>query len=309
MNKRKPIIIDCDPGTDDTIAIIMGLVCDKLDVRAITTVSGNQTIEKVSNNALRLVSFLGKDVKVARGSIRPMQREIFLADFVHGESGIGNTVLPETDKKFYEKNAVDTIYEEAMACNGELEIVAIGPLTNIATLLLRYPDVKEKIKRLVIMGGAINGGNDTPSAEFNIYADPEAARIVFEAGLNLVMVGLDATHQAKLYEDEIREIEQYGEKGKIAAEIFDFVKPFYANCGFDGIIMHDPCALSYVIDESIVKTKKYHVDIETQGEITRGKTVVDIYSVSGKQCNAEVAVEVDRDKFAKLVKESIKKYN
>lgn len=305
---KKPIIIDCDPGTDDAIALFMALASDKLDVRAITVVSGNQTIEKTSNNALNIVDFLGKNIKVAKGAIAPMIREVFLADFVHGDSGVGNTVFPKSKRDFYEKNAVDTIYEEVVACDGKLEIVAIGPLTNIANLILKHPDVKEKIHRIVIMGGAIFGGNDTPSAEFNIYVDPEAARIVFEAGIPLVMVGLDATHQARIFESEIREMECYNEKGKYAAEIMDFTKPFYKSCGFNGVILHDPCALAYVIDESILKTESYHVDIETQGEITRGKTVVDIYKVTGKKPNIDVAVKVDRDKFIKLLKNLIRNY-
>lgn len=308
MNKR-PIIIDCDPGTDDAIALFMALASEDIDVRAITVVSGNQTIEKTSNNAINIVDFLGKDVKVAKGAVRPLTREVFLADFVHGDSGVGNTVFPKAKADFYEKNAVDTIYEEAMKCNGELELVAIGPLTNIANLLMTYPEVKDKIKRLVIMGGAIFGGNDSPAAEFNIYVDPEAATIVFESGIPLVMVGLDATHKAKVFENEIREIESYNKVGKYATEIMDFVKCFYESLGFGGIVMHDPCALAYVLDESIVKTEEYHVDIETRGELTRGKTVVDIYKVTGKEPNAHVAVDVDREKFVALIKELIKKYN
>lgn len=306
---KKPIIIDCDPGTDDAIALFMALASKSLDVRAVTVVSGNQTLEKTAKNALDIVSFLKReDVKVAKGARGPIKREAFLADFVHGESGVGNTVFPKAKNDFYKKNAVDTIYEEAIKCEDKLEIVAIGPLTNIATLLLTYPEVKEKIHRIVIMGGAIFGGNDSPAAEFNIYVDPEAARIVFESGIPLVMVGLDATHKAKIFENEIRELDTYNEVGKYAAEIMDFTKIFYNSLGFDGVLLHDPCALAYVIDESILKTEKYHVDIETRGEITRGKTVVDIYRVTGKEPNIEVAVDVDRERFIRLLKELIKSY-
>lgn len=306
---KKPVIIDCDPGIDDAVALFIAFAAENLDIRAITSVAGNVNIDKTTNNALKLVEYVGYNVKVTRGASRPINKEPVTAEHVHGKSGLGNMVIPEAKGSIYYKNAYDTIYEEALNCEGKLHIIALGPLTNIALTLMKYPDIKNKISHITLMGGSAGLGNDTPSAEFNIYADPEAAKIVFESGIDITMVGLDATHKALAMEDDLREILSYNNgpsdfTGRCMLSYLDFAKKY----GFKGAVLHDPAAVAAVIDESLIKTQYLHVDVETKGEFTSGKTVVDIYRVTGKKPNVHVALDIDRDRFINLVKESLKKY-
>lgn len=307
---RIPLIIDTDPGIDDAIAILMALGSDKLDVRAITPVAGNKTIDVVCENALKIVELSGKEVKVARGASGPINRVLETADWVHGESGMGTLELPKPKKELYHKPAIDTIYEEAVKAEGRLQILAIGPLTNVALAIRKYPDLVDLIEKITIMGGAVNGGNTTPASEFNIFVDPEAARIVFKSGIPVIMVGLDVTHQALIFEDEIHEIKAFGSKVAEAVSLLMLNTLFFCKqFGFDGGIMHDPYAAAVVINNEIINTKKYHVDVETQGEITRGKTVVDVFKVTGKKENIDVGLGIDREGFVEIVKETIGSYS
>lgn len=306
---KKPVLIDCDPGIDDAVALFIAFKADNLDIRAITSVSGNVGIDKTTNNALKLIEYAGADVKVARGASRPINREPFTAEFVHGKTGLGNMIIPEAKGSLFHKNAYDTIYEEAVKCDGKLHIIALGPLTNIALTLMKYPDIKTKISHITLMGGSAGLGNDTPAAEFNIYADPEAAKIVFESGIEITMVGLDVTHKALAMEEDLKEIISYNNgpsdfTGRCMLSYLEFVKKY----GFKGALLHDPSAVAAVIDESLIKTQYLHVDVETRGEFTSGKTVVDIYKVTGKKPNVHVALDIDRDRLINLVKESLKKY-
>ena len=307
---RRPIIIDCDPGLDDTIALFMAIASDNFDIKGVTAVAGNQTLPKISKNALQIVDFAGSNAPVVKGADRPLIKEAVTAEHVHGETGLGDIVLPDANKSFLDKKAWDFIYEEAIKCNGELEIIAIGPLTNIAITLLKYPNIKYIISRIIIMGGSCGLGNDTPAAEFNIYADPDAAKIVFESGVNLTMVGLDATHKTLLYEEEIEQISKIDNKvAKVATRIFKNGLTFSLQNGFTGAVQHDPMAMAFAIDETLMKSKKYFVGVETKGEFTRGKTVVDIYNVTGKAPNAAVGIDVDREGFVVLLKKLLEKYN
>lgn len=306
---KKPVIIDCDPGIDDAVALFIAFQADNLDIKAITTVCGNVGIEKTTNNALKLVEYTGQNIKVARGASRPVFKNPVNAEFVHGKSGLGNMVIPEARASLYCKNAYDTIYEEAVKCDGKLNIIAIGPLTNIALTLMKYPDIKNRISHITLMGGSAGLGNDTPSAEFNMFADPEAARIVFNSGIDITMVGLDATHRAVAEEKDLMEIQSYNNKPSdfTAQCLFGYME-FGKKYGAKGAILHDPAAVAAVMDGSLIKTEYLHVDVETKGEFTSGKTVVDIYRVTGKRPNVHVAFDIDRDRFIKLVKESLKKY-
>lgn len=306
---RKPVIIDCDPGVDDALAIFMALAAENLDVRAITAVAGNQTLDKTSVNALKLVDYVGADIPVAKGAAKPLLREPFTAAHVHGADGLGGIVLPEPKHGFSSKNACDTIYEEASRSGQKLLIIALGPLTNIAAVLLKYPDIKEKLERIILMGGSCGCGNDTPAAEFNIYADPDAAKIVFESGLPVTMVGLDVTHKALIYSEENDEIALFNNKiTRIAEKFLCHMLGFCGRHGFPGAVMHDPLAVAYAIDPEVMKTEKYHVDIETKGTYTSGKTVVDIFRVTGKETNIDVGIEIDRDRFASLFKRLMMSY-
>lgn len=306
---RRPVIIDCDPGVDDAVALFMALAADNLEVRAITSVAGNVSIDKTTKNALKLVEYAGRNVKVARGASRPISKEPITAEHVHGVSGLGKMVIPEPQNEIYHKNACDTIYEEALLLGGELEIIALGPLTNLAMTLMKYPDIKNKIKQVTIMGGSAGMGNDTPAAEFNICADPEAAKILFESGIAITMVGLDATNKAMIMEEELQEILSYNNKpaeftAKSMLNFLDFCRSY----GFEGAVLHDPAAVAAAIDGSLIKTRHLHVDVETKGEFTKGKTVVDIYMVTGKEPNIHVALDIDRERFINLVKGLMKKY-
>lgn len=306
---KKPVIIDCDPGIDDAIAIFMALASDKLNVRAITTVAGNVSIDKTTNNALKLTEYIGCDVKIAKGASEPLSSKKVHAEFVHGESGLGMFKIPNALKQIYYKNAYETIYEEALIFEDKLQIIALGPLTNIAITILKYPEVKSKIHQITLMGGSVGYGNHTPAAEFNIYADPEAAKIVFESGIPITMVGLDATNKAYLTEEDLIEIKSFNNRASefTFCTMMEFLK-FCRKYGYNGALMHDPTAVAVVLDDSFIKKQHLHVDIETKGEFTRGKTVVDIYKISGKEPNAYVVLDVDRSKFVEIVKGLLKKY-
>ncbi|WP_113673627.1 nucleoside hydrolase [Vallitalea guaymasensis] len=304
-----PIIIDTDPGTDDTTAILMCLACEKFDIRAITSVGGNVGIEKTSNNARKIVELSGKDVKVAIGVKNPIVRKIVNAEFVHGVSGLGNITLPEPVMPYYEKDAIDTIYEEALAADGRLKILALGPLTNIAVALLKYPQLKKMIDSIVFMGGAVNLGNATPAAEFNIYADPEAAKIVFDSGIDLVMVGLDVTHETIVTKEQNKRIHQYNNKvAKVVAKLIDYTIDRESPYNPNGGVMHDPLAAATLIDSSVLETEDYYVDVELKSDITRGKTVADVFRVTDNKPNIHVGVKSDNEKFLEILESMISKY-
>ena len=220
--QRKPVIIDCDTGTDDAIAIMAALYSPELDVRAFTTVAGNVALKYTSRNTLNLVRALGLDTPVAVGAPKPILRDAIIhsGDNTHGDTGLGNVTLPVTDAPFYEKTAVETIYEHAVACDGELELIPIGPLTNIAQAVMVHPDLKDLIKHITFMGGAMWGGNLTTTAEFNIWADPEAAKVVLASGIPLTMVGLDVTLKAALNREDTHEIREMGSRAARSRRIF-----------------------------------------------------------------------------------------
>ncbi|MFL0252450.1 nucleoside hydrolase [Clostridium neuense] len=300
---RIPIVIDTDPGIDDAVAILMAFAAENLDIKAITTVVGNVELEKTTVNALKLVEFSGLNIKVASGAEKHIRREHFSAEWYHGASGLGNLKFPDPHIKVCDKNAYDTIYEEACKYSGELRLVCLGPLTNIASTILIYPDIVDKIHSITIMGGAINGGNDTPAAEFNMYADPEAARIVFESKVPVTMIGLDVTNRALLYKDDIDEIGRGN--NKMAKLVAKLATKIYENCKalkVEGAAMHDPFAMGYVIDNSIMKYKSFHVDVETSSDLTRGKTIVDVNNLLNKPANVNVGIDLDRDKFVSMLK-------
>lgn len=304
---KRPVIIDCDTGTDDAIALIAALYSPELDIRAFTTVVGNVAIKYTSRNTLNLVRHLGFDTKVAVGAPKPVLREeiIYSGNKTHGDTGLGLLVLPETDKPFYEKTAVETIYEEAVSCSGELELIPIGPLTNIALAIMAHPDLKPMIKQIVFMGGAKFGGNITTTSEFNIWADPEAAKIVFASGIPLTMVGLDVTRNAALNAEDTAEIRAMGTKDAvIVADILDFMLIRYAKGGEDAL-MHDALTVGVCINPSLVKMTKYYVDCECSGKYTSGHTMVAATKLFRNEPNCFVAEELDLPAFKVWIKGAI----
>ncbi|GMQ63060.1 pyrimidine-specific ribonucleoside hydrolase RihA [Vallitalea maricola] len=308
----KPVIIDCDPGHDDAIALLLALGSEKLDVKGITTVAGNQTGDKTINNALRVLSYLDIHKEVAKGATKPLIRDLITAAEVHGESGLEGPELPEPSFEKSEKSAIELMYEIINQSKEKVTLIPTGPLTNIANLFLAYPSVKDNIEEIVLMGGACFGGNWTPAAEFNILVDPEAADIVYRSGLPVTMCGLDVTHKAQVLGDETERIRSIGNKAsKLVAELLDYFAIFHMNpnFGFDGPPLHDVCAVAYVIDPSIFTTKKHNVEIDISGELTVGATVVDYYDTSGKEKNVNVVFDLDREKFIDMLYDNLKKYN
>jgi len=305
--QRKPVIIDCDTGTDDAIAIIAALYSPELDVRAFTTVAGNVPLCFTSRNTLNLVRELGFDTPVAVGAERPIIREIIIhsGDQTHGNEGMGWLALKETETPFYEKNAVETIYTESIACGGELELIPIGPLTNIAHAIMVYPELKKLIKRITFMGGAMWGGNMTTTAEFNIWADPEAAKIVFAAGIPMTMVGLDVTLKAALNREDAKEMREMGTRaGEITADILQFMLDRYSKGGED-LLMHDALAVGVCIDPSLVTMNAYFVDCECSGTYTSGHTFVAVTKIFKQAPNCMVAETLDLPKFKRWLKTAI----
>ncbi|KUO72534.1 MAG: hypothetical protein APF77_23915 [Clostridia bacterium BRH_c25] len=307
---KKPVIIDCDPGHDDAIALLMAFACDNLDIRLVTTVGGNQTLDKTTNNALRVLSFAGVEVEVAGGASKPLMRDIITAPEVHGESGLEGPVLPPAKYKESDRSALDAMLDVIRKSGTKVTIIPTGPLTNIAALLLMHPEVKENIERISLMGGSCVGGNWTPAAEFNILVDPEAASIVFNSGIPITMCGLDVTHKAQIYGEEIEQLRSIDNKvAKMVAELLDYFALFHQKFGFKGSPMHDPCAVAYVIAPELFTTKLCHVDIETKGEFSTGATVADMWDVLKKDKNVDVALDIDREGFIELLKKSMKHYN
>ena len=302
-----PIILDCDPGHDDAIALLLALASPELELLGVTTVAGNQTLAKTTANAIRTLELIGRtDVKVAAGADRPLVREARVAAEVHGESGLDGPDLPPAQGAPLEQHAVDFLVERLAAADRPVTLVPVGPLTNIALLLARSPSSAEKVERVVVMGGAIAEGNVTPAAEFNIWADPEAAQRVFSSGLDVTMIGLDVTHKALLMPERVEELRAVGHVGRVVAELFDFYHRFHEQIyGFRGSPVHDAVAVAQVLRPELVETLVRNVEIDCGSELCRGRTVVDLWRRTGREPNAHVGVGVDADGFIDLLVERI----
>ena len=303
----QPVIIDCDPGTDDAIALVMATAAPELDVKAITTVAGNQTGDKTLKNALHIVSHLSCSIPVSEGATKPIMRPLVTAGHVHGESGLGPVSLPDSYTEPLTEKAWDLFYRSTVVEDKAIHLITLGPLTNIAIALMKYPAIRSYISRITMMGGSAGYGNDTPAAEYNIYADPEAAKMVFASGVPITMVGLDCTHQAWITDEEIKELEQFHNKGAwLACEMMKHIGCFSRKFGFPGAVMHDPAAVAAVINPRLIKTQDWYVTVETKGRFTTGKTVVDVMNVTGNPPNVQVATHIDRSAFVQLVRKALK---
>ena len=302
-----PVILDCDPGHDDAIALMLAVASPELDLLSVTTVSGNQTLPKTTANALRVLELVGRtDVPVHAGADRPLVREQHVAAEVHGESGLDGPDLPPPRTHPQPDHAVDRLAEQIRAREGKLTLVATGPLTNVALLLALHPDARPE--RVVLMGGSIGEGNTTPAAEFNIWADPEAARRVFESGLDVTMLGLDVTHRALITDEHRERLRTAGNVGRVAAELLDFYGRFHRARYPDlpGAPLHDPLCIAHLVRPGLVETRRARIDVDCGWEQGRGRTNVDRRGrpSSGPQ-NAEVGVDVDGAAFAELLIERI----
>jgi len=294
------IILDCDPGHDDAIALFLAAGSDAIDVKAVTTVAGNQTLEDTTRNARQLLTLIDRaDIPVGRGMGRPLVRDLTIAPEVHGESGLDGPDMPEAAVDLDDRHGVDLLIDTVKENDG-ITLVPVGPLTNVADALRREPTIVEGIDEIVLMGGAVAEGNKTPSAEFNIYVDPEAARTVFESGLPLTMVGLDVTHESRVAPEEVERFRSMDNRvSTVVAELLDFAGQYYRDTyGYAGYPIHDAVAVAQVIDDAIVETEEMRVDVETNGEFTAGRTVCDVIGVVEERGpNAAVGVGLDRDAF------------
>jgi inosine-uridine nucleoside N-ribohydrolase len=302
-----PILLDCDPGHDDAIALLLALASPELDLLGVTTVAGNQTLEKTTANALRVLEVVGRgDVQVAAGADRPLARELFIAAYVHGETGMDGPALPEPRGAPVEEHAVDFLAERILGSDRPVTLVPVGPLTNVALLLARYPEAAENLERIVLMGGAIAEGNVTPAAEFNIYVDPEAAWRVFRSGLPVTMIGLDVTHRALMLDSHAERLRGAGPVGRFVAELYDFFVAYHLRTyGVEGAPIHDAVAVAQVLRPGIVETLPRHVEVDCESQLCRGRTVVDLWHRTGKEPNADVGVGIDAEGFLELLCERI----
>jgi inosine-uridine nucleoside N-ribohydrolase len=300
------VILDCDPGHDDAIAILLALASPEVNLLGVTTVCGNQTLEKTTANAIRVLDHVGRpDIPVAAGASRPLVRERHVAADVHGETGLDGPDLPPPSRDPDARHAIDWIAATVDASRQPVTLVPTGPLTNVALFLARYPGLAPKLERIVLMGGAIGEGNTTPAAEFNIWADPEAAHRVFTSGLDVTMVGLDVTHTALMRPAHVERLARAGDAGKLVAELYAFYSKFHASrYGWDGAPVHDAVALAYVIDPTLLTTKYRGVIVDTALELSRGRTHVDMRGDRWER-NAHVAVDIDADRFLELLVQRI----
>lgn len=298
------VILDCDPGHDDAMAILLAAASTQIELVAITTVAGNQDLEKVTLNARRVCSVAGiRDIPIAAGCDRPLVRDRLVADSIHGESGLDGPEWGAAGVEADPRHAVDLIIQLAETSATAPVIVATGPLTNVATALRRAPSIAERIERVVLMGGAIGLGNWTPSAEFNIHADPEAAHVVFDSGLPITMVPLEVTHQALATPAVLERIDAIGTPvARMSAQLLRYFAATYERVfGFPAPAVHDPCAVAVLIDPGVVTTRPMHVAVDTRSELSYGRTVCDVYGTTGLAPNAEVGLELAADRFWDLM--------
>jgi pyrimidine-specific ribonucleoside hydrolase len=300
-----PIILDCDPGHDDAIALLLALASPEVELLGVTTVHGNQTLEKTTANALRVLDLVGRtDIPVAAGADRPLERELVVASHVHGDSGLDGPTLPPARHEPLGEHAVDFMERTIAASPQPVTLVPTGPLTNIALLLERTGGAN--VERIVSMGGAAAEGNMTPAAEFNIWADPEAAQAVYHAGIDITMIGLDVTHLALTTPAIQERLRAGGTVGVFVADLVDFFSVYHRETyGWDGAPIHDAVAVAHVIQEGLVTTIERNVEIELESDLCRGRTVVDRWKRTGRPANAHVGIDLEANGFFDLLVERI----
>lgn len=315
--KRIPVVFDCDPGHDDAIALIWALASQQMEIRAVTTVAGNQTLDKVTHNALAVLTLMGcaEQIPVAQGYDQPLVASLNIGgEVVHGDSGLEGPVLPEVRVQPVSQHAVELMHEVIQKSEEKITVIALGPLTNVGAFLKRYPEDQDRIERIAIMGGGTIG-NWTPAAEYNIWADPEAASIVFRSGIPILMAGLDVTQKAYVTREENERIRALGNPvAKFVAELIDFFSRYHYEVeGFPGCTLHDPTTIAALLYPQLFETKRVHVDVELAGSFTRGMTVVDLLDYYTKVLHQTVEkqtdflVSVDRDAFVETLLEDLKR--
>ena len=308
--KRIPIVMDCDPGTDDALAMLMVHGAENIDLRAITTVAGNLNRETTAQNALNIAEYFDIPAPVAKGSYPIMKKFEALDTSIMGAGGLGNAVLPKAQREFSPYNSIELLHREIQKAPGEIVILATGPLTNVALLLSVYLEDRELIKEIVIMGGAVYHGNHTPRTEFNIYTDAEAAKIVFQSGIPIKMIGTDVTYRTSVTKSDLDSLLAGGKR--ISRFIGDLM--FYPGSEQhpfpeEGIYIWDGLAAAALICPECMEWKHVFVDVETRGLLTYGETVADMNNYLKQPPNVHIAFRCNKDIFIGIIRKTIEKIN
>ncbi|MDA0229595.1 MAG: nucleoside hydrolase [Proteobacteria bacterium] len=306
--KALPLIIDCDPGQDDAIALMLAMASpEELDLLGICAVAGNVPLVLTEANARRIRDVSGRpQIPVFAGCPRPMVKILETAEYVHGKSGIDGAGLPDPSRPVEAAHAVDWLIDTLRHADNPITVATLGPLTNIAMAIVMAPDIIENISELILMGGALSLGNISPAAEFNIYSDPHAAHIVFEAGIKLTMIGLDVTHQARATPERLKAIRAINNPAAICvAGMLDFYSAQYIETFGEGAPLHDPCVIAYILRPDLFTGQEMRVDIEISSPLTIGRTVCDQHARSGRAANANVLEKIDADGFFALLGERL----
>ncbi|MFW5838676.1 MAG: nucleoside hydrolase [Bacillota bacterium] len=307
---KKQIILDCDPGHDDAVAIMLAGNHPNINLLGITVESGNQTLEKTGKNALYLCEYLSLDVPVYLGSDRPLIRDVEVCEAIHGTSGLDGVSFPPLKRRFEEKHAVDYIIDTLRTSKEKITIVTTGPMTNLALAIRLAPDILTQVEAVILMGGSIGSGNVSPAAEFNILSDPEAAHIVFTSGLKVVMIGLDVTRQVLVTQDIVHRMDKLNTK---ASDLFvKLMNVFNENqrkvFGFDGGPLHDPVTIAYLIEPKILELAHVHCDIDISHGTSYGRTNCDLFGYLCLPKNTFVAKAINKKQFWDLIETSLKSY-
>lgn len=309
MPNPLPILLDGDPGHDDAMAWMLAQSSPLLDIRGVTSVSGNQTIEKTTYNACRVMTLLGIRAPLARGRCWPLVAEPMAAPNIHGESGLDGPALPEPGFEPVDLPACELMAKVLRESDNPVTLVPTGPLTNVASLLLAYPELKPKIGGISLMGGGVTQGNWTPAAEFNILADPEAADLVFRSGVPITMAGLDVTEQALLFPEDFERVRAVGGPvAEAAAGWLEFFYGFHREIGYAGAPVHDAVAVAALIAPDLFTIEEMYVAVETAGDYCRGATIGDRYGLTDHAPNARVILGLDREGFVDLLVNGVAYY-
>lgn len=309
--RPRPLIIDCDPGVDDAIALLLAIASpEELSLLGITTVAGNVPLALTERNARRIVTLSGQDIPVYAGCPRPLMRPLETTEYVHGETGLGKVTLPEPQQPRQAQHAVNFLIDTLTEAPEPVTLAALGPLTNVAIALVQAPQIGPKIAEIVIMGGSMGQGNVTPVAEFNFYTDPHAAQIVLSSGCPITLMGLDVTHQAIASPQRIAALRDLGSSvAQVVADLLETYGEFYRDrYGFAGAALHDPCVIAYLLQPELFSGKACPVTVDTAGPLTCGQSLVDWWHLTGQPANALVLETINADGLYGLLSDRLARY-
>lgn len=311
----KKVIIDCDPGHDDAIALLLAAKADDIEIVGVTTVAGNSELHNTTRNARKILDYAGyTDIEVYAGCDRPMMRDLFrlTGAIIHGEDGLGGPNIPAPVTPIKDEHAVDYLIRTLRNSEERIILIVTGPMTNVAVAMQKAPDIKDKIDRIIMMGGAvIEPGNVTSAAEFNIFVDPEAAKIVINSGCELFLVSLDVSMKAVFLEEDIETLRAQGDKiSEIVASLLDFFAETHVkHFGFKACPIHDALCVGMLIDKNLIEFQKTYLDVSLHDPLTLGETVADLWEITGNKPNCHIAMKVNRELFVRMICEHMKKSN